>query len=459
MNDGEKMEIEETIDLQEVFEILKKRLGLIVLLAIIGATVLGAFTNFFETPMYQTSTQLLVSRLESENNVTGSEISANIQIINTFNDILVSPIILNQVIEELNLGITAGQLRGSMTAANRTNSQVITLRVQHESPTIARDVANTTAEIFERDLPTIMNVDSVHILAEAELPRGPIANNLTINISMGFLGGAMMGMFLAFLLNFLDKRVKSEQEVEKLVNVPTLGIIEFDKKRKRERGSKRNLTTSINPKSPISEQYRTIRTNIQFLMIDKEIKTLAFTSAAPGEGKTTTIANLAITLAYQGDKVLLIDADLRKPTLHQLIGVRNQHGLTNLITKKSTKKSAILRVPRIANLYVLPSGPIPPNPSELLNSKKMKNLISELSQEYDWVLFDTPPVLAVTDAQILANRCDGVILVLKSNQTQKEELVKAKELLDKANTNLMGTIMSGVNRKDSGYGYYYGNED
>jgi len=221
------------------------------------------------------------------------------------------------------------------------------------------------------------------------------------------------------------------------------------------RGSNKNLITAINPKSPISEQYRTIRTNIQFSMIDTKLKILACTSAAPGEGKSTTIANLAITLAQQGEKVLLVDADLRKPTIHQLMEVSNQYGLISLITQRVTPEEAILPTLKAHSLDVLPSGPIPPNPSELLGSKLMENLISELSQVYDWILFDTPPVLAVTDAQVLGSLCDGVILVLKSHQTEKKELVKAKELLDKANINLIGTIINGVDSKEFGYGYYY----
>jgi len=233
-------------------------------------------------------------------------------------------------------------------------------------------------------------------------------------------------------------------------------MLEFKRRRNRiERGSNKNLITSINPKSPISEQYRTIRTNIQFSMIDTKLKILACTSAAPGEGKSTTVANLAITLAQQGEKVLLVDADLRKPTIHQLMEVSNQYGLISLITQRVTPEEAILPTLKAHSLDVLPSGPIPPNPSELLGSKLMKNLMLELSQDYDWILFDTPPVLAVTDAQVLGSLCDGVILVLKSRQTEKKELVKAKELLDKANINLIGTIINGVDSKEFGNGYYY----
>jgi len=452
--------MEEAFDLRELFKTIKKYLVLIIILGFMGMVINGAFVYFFEIPTYQTSTQMVVSRASNETIVTGSEITAMNHMMNTFNDILLSPAILNQVIEELNISATAGGLRSQMTARSASNSHLITLTVQNECPILAHDIANQTAKIFSDRAPTIMNVDSiVTILAEAHIPRNPINTNLTMNIGIGFIVGVGIGVFLACLLEFLDKRVKTEQEVKKLIDLPLLGMIEFEKRKDTKRGSRRNLITIIDPKSPISEQYRTIRTNIQFSMIDTELKTVAFTSAAPGEGKSTTIANLAITLAYQGEKVLLIDADLRRPTLHQLMGMRNQYGLTNLIAKKAAKKSAILPFPKISNLHVMPSGPIPPNPSELLGSKRMKNLISELSQEYDWILFDMPPVLAVTDAQILGNYCDAVILILKSHQTEKKELVKAKELLDKANTNLMGTIMSGVTRKELGHGYYYYGDD
>lgn len=228
------------------------------------------------------------------------------------------------------------------------------------------------------------------------------------------------------------------------------------KKNAREHNAKKNLITVFSPKSPISEQYRTIRTNIQFSMIDKEIKTLACTSAMPSEGKSTTIANLAVTLAQQGQKILLVDADLRKPTMHNIMEVRNQYGLTSLLTKRATPGMAIHATSRANNLHVLPSGPIPPNPSELLASKMMEELIIGLSNAYEVVVFDTPPVLAVTDAQILGSRCDGVIIVLKCNQTEKKDLVKAKELLDRANVNVIGAVINEVDQKDINYGYYYG---
>ncbi|MCQ6264739.1 CpsD/CapB family tyrosine-protein kinase [Fictibacillus sp. WQ 8-8] len=209
--------------------------------------------------------------------------------------------------------------------------------------------------------------------------------------------------------------------------------------------------------SPISEQYRTIRTNIQFSSIDKQYKTLLVTSAGQGEGKSTTVANLAVVLAQQGKRVLLVDGDLRKPTVHYTFRVSNIQGMTSVLTKQLTFGDAVQKT-NVEHLYVLPSGPIPPNPSELLNSKAMEALVEDANSKYDYVLFDSPPVLAVTDAQILSNRCDGVVLVASSGRTEKEEALKAKELLENANAKILGVVLNGKETNDSSYYYYYGSK-
>lgn len=218
---------------------------------------------------------------------------------------------------------------------------------------------------------------------------------------------------------------------------------------------KRKLITKLEPKSPISEQYRTIRTNIQFSTVDKEYKSIMVTSSGPGEGKSTTAANLAVVYAQQGKKVLLIDADLRKPTVHYTFNVTNTIGLTSVLTKQYTLMDAVGRGD-VENLFILSSGPIPPNPSELLGSKAMEELLVQILAEYDTVIFDTPPVLAVTDAQILANKCDGTLLVISSEKTENEQAVKAKELLVAAKGKILGVVLNNKRIENSNYYYYYG---
>ncbi|WP_071393398.1 CpsD/CapB family tyrosine-protein kinase [Bacillus tuaregi] len=230
----------------------------------------------------------------------------------------------------------------------------------------------------------------------------------------------------------------------------------FKKKEKNKVSNKKSLITFLNSRSPISEQYKTIRTNIQFSS-DLGIRSIVVTSSAPGEGKSTTVANLAIVFAQQGKKTLLIDADMRKPTVHYKFNIDNSKGLTNVLTNRNDLEDC-LQESLIDNLSILTTGPIPPNPAELLSSKVMDDLIAKALEEFDMILIDTPPVLAVTDAQILANRCDGTILVIKSGETEVDAAVKAKELLVAANGKLLGTVLNQKKVNESHYYYYYGNE-
>lgn len=222
------------------------------------------------------------------------------------------------------------------------------------------------------------------------------------------------------------------------------------KERKKRRKKGVPLITYSHPKLPVSEQYRLIRTNIQFSAVDKEIKSIMVTSPEPGDGKSTTAANLAIVLAQQGKKVLLVDADLRKPTVHITFHLSNLEGLTSALTKQLSLGEALIST-YIPNLKILTSGALPPNPSELLSSKSMENAMEYLEKTFDYVVYDSPPVLAVTDAQIIANKCNGVILVVASGKTNKDIAVRAKELLVKAKSRILGVIVNGVSTKKSGY--------
>lgn len=215
-----------------------------------------------------------------------------------------------------------------------------------------------------------------------------------------------------------------------------------------------DLIAQYNPKSPITEQYRLIRNNLHFSSVDKEIKSIVVTSPEPSDGKSTTAANLAIVLAQQGKQVLLVDADLRKPSVHYTFSVSNIDGLTNILTKEIDIGMAITKT-TIANLDILTSGPIPPNPSELLGSKTMELVIEDLKEAYEYVVFDTPPLLVVTDSQVMASKSDGVVMVVASGKTKKEQALKAKELLEKANSQLLGVVVNGVeSKKDNYYGQY-----
>lgn len=219
---------------------------------------------------------------------------------------------------------------------------------------------------------------------------------------------------------------------------------------------KRHIIVHNNPKSPVSEAYRSLRTNIQFSSVDTRVQTIMITSASPGEGKTTTAINLAATYAQAEQKVLLIDADLRKPTTHHTFLCTNRLGLTKLLTNQSSIKEVIIQT-FVPNLDLLPSGTVPPNPAELLSSNKMRVLLEELKQQYDIIILDTPPVLAVTDSQIVASISDGVVMVADAGKVKITNAQKAKEKLEHVNAKILGVVINNVKRSSQDdYYYYYG---
>lgn len=217
----------------------------------------------------------------------------------------------------------------------------------------------------------------------------------------------------------------------------------------------RTLIAKMNPRSPISEQYRTIRTNLQFASVDQDLKTMMVTSAGPSEGKSLTVSNLAVTFAQQAKKILLIDADMRKPTLHYTFRLDNSRGLSSVLIGDHNLEG-VVQQSDLENLDLISSGPIPPNPSELLGSRAMENFLAQAKQNYDMVIFDTAPVLAVTDGQILSNLVDGVLLVTRSKQTEIEAGKKAVDLLHQVNAKVLGGVLNDVEAKHSNYYYYYG---
>lgn len=217
------------------------------------------------------------------------------------------------------------------------------------------------------------------------------------------------------------------------------------------------LVTEINPNSPISENYRMLRTNLQFMNLDpSSVKALSVSSANPGEGKTTVLVNLAITLAQEGKRVILLDGDFRCPSLHHIFHFSNEIGMTSLLDKFFELKD-VVRNTHIPNLDLIPSGPLTKNPNLLLNSECMTNLIAQAKAQYDFVLIDSPPILAVTEAKIIASMSDGVILVIQSGKTKRSAAIKAKDSLHIANANLIGVVLNNHRQQSSTeyHKYYY----
>ncbi len=294
--------------------------------------------------------------------------------------------------------------------------------------------------------------NNVVIAKPAIVPETPIRPRTATNVFLAAVVGAMIAIGAAFLIEYLDDTVKSPDDITRVSGLSTLGAIA----RLKDAGVQRQLIAWSHTKAPESEAYRTLRTNIQFSSVDKPIHTLIVTSSGPSEGKSTTSANLAIVMAQTGQKVILVDTDLRRPVLHKIFGVPNNVGITTaLLAGQDVDLQAYLQPTEIDNLTIITSGPIPPNPSELLGSHRMKHIIDRLSEIADIVIFDTPPALVVTDASVLGRQTDGVLLVADAGGTREQALAQAVSELRKTGTNVIGVALNRLDSRSRGYYYYY----
>lgn len=298
-------------------------------------------------------------------------------------------------------------------------------------------------------------VNTLDVYQEARVPTQPVGPNKIRTLLMAGAVGLVLAVATAFLLEYLDDTIRTPEDVTKSVGLTTLGGIS------RIPGDREDkLITIRHPKAAISEAYRVLRTNLQFSSLDKPLKSLVVTSPNPVEGKSTTVANLAVVMAQAGKRVILVDADLRRPALHRLFRLPNDRGLTDLLLDSRQALDGHLQPTGVENLRLLSTGALPPNPSELLGSQRMAALVERLESEADAVLFDSPPSLAVADASVLATQTDGVLLVADAGRTRPNRAAEAVERLRQVGANLVGVALNRL-RPERGdyYSYYYYSTD
>jgi len=317
-------------------------------------------------------------------------------------------------------------------------------------------------KLQEVDMSQSVGALSVSIIERAQdLPAGapPVRPKRALNMAFGALVGVFLGAGLAFFQEYLDNTVKTADEVKQLLGVPLLGVVPAiveprgGAKGKVDARALR-LISNQSPKSPIAEAYRALRTNIQFSSLDAPARALLVTSGGQGEGKSTTTVNFGSVIAQSGKRVLLVDSDLRRPILHKALGCPNNVGLTSVLIKEASLGEAVQDT-RVEGLSVLTSGPLPPNPAELLGSEAMKQVVRQATEEFDVVLFDSPPLAPVTDSAVLASEVDGVVLVIGAGKTPREICLRAKSLLDNVQANILGAVLNNMQVRERGQYYYY----
>lgn len=324
--------------------------------------------------------------------------------------------------------------------------------------------AQMLARLKEAELQAEAKANNVRMLDPAVVPTIPVAPRLVLNMAVALMLSLFGGVGLAFLVDRLDASVKSQEQLEQEMGITALGMIPSLANLKKLKGrsdAPLNPDRYVldHPRSTAAECARAVRTNIMFMAPENEMRTLLITSAGPREGKTSSSVNLAATMALSGSKILLVDSDLRRPRVHKIFDMSHENGLTNLVMDPTLPVEDVAEETGVENFHVLTSGTIPPNPAELLHTQAFRRTLDRLLEKYDRVIFDSPPVAAVTDAQILANQCDGAILVVRAGETSREMVKKAHRLLKDVGANVLGALLNGldVNRRGYGqkrYGYY-----
>ena len=317
-------------------------------------------------------------------------------------------------------------------------------------------------------------IGKIRIIDQAMPPEFPVSPKKKMNLLLGILIGLGLGIGVVFFMEYIDNSIKTIEDVEQL-GLPLLAaipkiepenenesIFSFPGKKKHHHSHvvddsgmiAQRLVTHLRPKSPISEAYRSLRTQIQYSKTETPIRTILVSSPGPGEGKSTSVTNLAITMAQMGARTILVDSDLRRPVLHSLFGMRKDNGLTNFLVGNAPLED-IIQSTAVENLYLMTSGILPPNPAELVGSKRMKTLIELLGKQFDYVLFDSPPIIAVTDAIVMAPLVDGVVVVVRSQKTDKDATQRAFELLNNVNARVPGILLNDVSSAFTYGSYYY----
>jgi non-specific protein-tyrosine kinase len=317
---------------------------------------------------------------------------------------------------------------------------------------------NVLAQLENIRLAEVNASDTITVIEDAVPPSRdePVRPRKLMNTLLAAIVGGMIGLGTAFLIEYLDDTIRTPDDIARVTQLSTLGIIARDKKN--EDGG---LITLIEPRSPIAEAYRTIRTGIQFASVDKPLRTLVITSAGPGEGKSTSVANIAVVMAQAGKRVVVVDADLRKPTQHKRWGIPNTVGLTGVMLMDveeldDENLEQLLTPTPVENLWVLTSGQLPHNPSELLGSQKLQQVIERLKETYDTIILDSPPALAVTDPIVLGQVMDGIIIVVDAGTTREPALIHVLSELEKVQAHIVGLILNRFKSgSNSGYYYYY----
>ncbi|MBR2543508.1 polysaccharide biosynthesis tyrosine autokinase [Candidatus Saccharibacteria bacterium] len=450
----------EEIDIKEFLNYLKRFYLAFIIAVFVAVSGVLVYNLGFKKSIYQAKTTIVIAKSNNDNNSTTAlnDINASQKLTSTYAEIAKSELVLNRVATSLDLAMDAKELKKNVSVEPVTDTSIISVSVKDADAERSAKIANEIAKMFTREIKKIYKLDNVSQLSVAETPTTPANNTLARDMIFAFMIAVFGTAGLVFLKFYFDDTVKHNDDIEKLFGLSVAGNVMKGGTKAQPLMSE--LVVERMPKSMVSENIKSLRTNLQFTSVDNNLKTILVTSTNAGEGKSFVSANLAVSFAQADKRVLLVDCDLRKGRVHRLLGLPNRSGFSNLLMDDLSNVRNYICNTAIRNLDVLTCGTYPPNPSELLSSYKNKRLIQILKYEYDIIIFDGAPVGGLADSVILSSLVDKTLIITKDANTAKNDLRRTKDELLKVGARIAGIVFNSVNPSSSKsyYNYYYGEQ-
>ena len=440
----------EDLYIHDILDYFVKKIWVIGLITILSVLIGLIYSIGIKTPMYKSTTSVI---LASNQTITQSDLTLYQKLINTYTQIVTSKNVINDTIKDLSLNYDYEALKKNVSVNAVTDTEIIKIAVADENAQMAKNISDTIAKNFKEEVADIYNLTNVSVLDQAEVSNTPYNHNIIKETLIYTAVGIILGIGLLFIRYYFDKNIKTKEEVEEKIKLPIMGAVRDCLKDVKVTGNKDAILLSDYPKAGFVEDVKTIRTNLDFSSLDKKIKKILVTSSIPGEGKSFISSNLAISFAQNNKRVLLMDCDLRKGIVHKKFNMKNI-GLSNLIARNDLDNiNTYINHTNINNLDVMTRGIVPPNPSELLNSKIFEAVLKLLEPFYDIIILDGTPITNLPDSLIVSRFADKTLVVSTIGYTPIDLLENTKKSLENVNADIAGVIVNKV--PVSRGGYYY----
>lgn len=433
-----------SISLRDLFTLIKKKIWMIALVGLVFGLVTAGVNQFLLKPVYKATTTIITNKEIDEEMAqmsTSDDFNFSQKMAVTYSNIITSRVVLDQVIKDLNLKIAYEDLENLVDVETVDDTQIIEINVTYGNPKIAAKICNQIPIVFEKEVKRITKASGVEVIDKATVPKWHIRPRKTVNTIIATLIGVMLATAFVLMRELLDKTIKTTKDIEKYFDYNVLGVVSKQKQ-------DLLFIKDMDRKNIGYEEFVKIRTNIQYTNIDNDLKVILFTSTNKNEGKSTLSLNTAYKFSELEDtKVLLIDCDFRNPSINRIMNMSNSRGIMDVLMGKKDLKSCLEKIND--NLDILFTGRIPQNPTEILSSKKMKNIIEQLKEEYDYIFIDTPPAGIVSDCSILSRYSDGVIYIMASKDAEIDYIKESINGLKGAK--IIGCILNKLDTKEVSY--------